>query len=62
MAIESPISTFVDAPTSPEKPYFEFEFETTPNVISGNKCAYVAGWTAPDIRIEIIMYGNVVLV
>lgn len=60
--IEIAISTFVAAPTPPEKPYFEFEFETVPEMIAGNKCAYVAGWTAPDSRIEIVMYGNVVLV
>lgn len=38
---------------------FEFEFDTTGMAA---KTDYVAGWTDPAGRIEVVMYGQVVLV
>jgi hypothetical protein len=37
----------------------EFQFETN-NL--PRQCPYVVGWTDPNARVEILMFGNVVLV
>ena len=37
----------------------EFQFDTT-NV--PNRCDYVFGWTDPTSKIEVLMYGKVLLV
>jgi len=38
----------------------EFEFDTV--LVPGNKCPYVFGWTDPTGKVEVLMYGQVILV